>query len=154
MGDLPQAALTVAVGVAVFVAGQLLLKLIIEPIQDFRRVRGRIAHAFAYYADRIASADSNEMTPEQRREAADAFRVLASDLAAAETMIPVRRLAEEFGLLGPLNADVNVRAELIGVSNFVRVGDADRATASAEKVEHALRLPRVFGRKHPAPTDT
>jgi hypothetical protein len=43
---------TALIAVVVFVAGQILQRFVLEPIQEQRRLMGKIAHALLFYAKR------------------------------------------------------------------------------------------------------
>ncbi len=42
---------TVLSGVTVYVAGQIFVKFVIDPIQEFRKLTGEIGHSLIYYAN-------------------------------------------------------------------------------------------------------
>ena len=95
---------TVLTAVMAFVIGQIIQRLFIEPIQDQRRIRGRIAHAITYYRtlqrsdpewgqprdeSETAHRDKErEELADKERAAMESIRLLASELRATMTVIP------------------------------------------------------------------
>ncbi|EOD3173389.1 hypothetical protein P7U51_003446, partial [Citrobacter freundii] len=56
--------ITVLSGVLVFVIGQIVVKLIIEPINDFKKERSKIIYDLVFYANKLANPkgpDNTEM---------------------------------------------------------------------------------------------
>jgi hypothetical protein len=80
------AGLTTLLGLLVFVAGQIALKLVIEPIQEQRRVIGRTAHALNYYYFNHSAGTHPQKTLE---EGSDRLRDLASELMVSVSAIPL-----------------------------------------------------------------
>lgn len=83
-----------AIALPYFVLGQALLKFVVEPIQDQRRLKGKVAHALHYYANVGGRPMYQSGTPEsdaehQRRiDAMKALRNLASELRQSRFVIP------------------------------------------------------------------
>lgn len=90
-------------GLVVFVAGQWVLKVYIEPIQEQKRIVGRVYHALQYYVELPHQAAnhpytgagewskeraSDHMTEEFVREAKEAFGKLSAELAANRLVVP------------------------------------------------------------------
>jgi hypothetical protein len=78
------AGITALLGFVVFVGGQLTLKLFVEPIQDQKRIIGRIAHALTYYANVYEIS-----RPEDVAEGRKVYRDLAGELRASFRVIPL-----------------------------------------------------------------
>ena len=76
-------ALTAVAGIIVFVLGQIVAKLFIEPIQEQWKLRGKIVHALSYYS----MLDKQKAPPEVVKEWTLTLRDLASQLQAT-TAIP------------------------------------------------------------------
>jgi len=72
------AAITVIVGVVVFVLGQLAQKLLIEPIQEQKRTIGKVTHALTYY--RNVGPDAPDGSESRTAEARGLYRDLAAEL--------------------------------------------------------------------------
>ena len=92
-------------GVIIYVAGQIIVKIVIDPVQELKRVIADIAFKLIYYSHvyRIApSADTSasgedaqrNIAPEQLEQAADEYRKLASMLNAGYRLIPFYAVAK------------------------------------------------------------
>ncbi|WP_423840408.1 hypothetical protein ONE56_06020 [Vibrio mytili] len=107
--------LTVLSGVLIFVLGQLLLKLLIEPIQELRTLVSKIA----YDLIKLANVFANPTDPEEERftEACKVMREHSSNLHAHFYLVPFYNIScRLFGL--PKEEDVlNATKELIRLSN-------------------------------------
>jgi hypothetical protein len=144
-------ALTALFGIGVFVAGQLLQRIVVEPLQELRKTIGKIAHALTFYANFMHYQPSPfeggggvGKPPEQMEEASLEIRRLASDLRAISLVIPAYRV---FALLRcvPSQDKIDVASSnLIGWSNSLgRPSDEHR-----QKIAEALKLkiPGLFPR--------
>jgi hypothetical protein len=81
---------TVLSGVFVFVLGQIFLKLIIEPVYQFKKTRADIAHTLIRYAHAFQNP---KVIPEDLfREAYDKLRMLSGQLYADMELIPAYKL--------------------------------------------------------------
>jgi len=72
------AGLTAGLGFIAFVVGQLVLTLIVQPVQEQARIVGEVAHALTYY--RGVSSDTSGFGPEGIAEARRTYRDLAARL--------------------------------------------------------------------------
>lgn len=89
--------LTILAGVITFVAGQIILRIYIEPVQAFRTLIGEIAVALINYG--ILYRDEGNRSPEKIRDASVEFRLLASKLESSTYLIPhYRKVAQLFKL--------------------------------------------------------
>jgi hypothetical protein len=110
---------TALLAVLVFVVTQSFLKIILEPIQDQRKLIGEIAHALLFYAN-VYHLHIQRPDEEQKQEidnAKKAFRELAGRLRASLWTIP---LYDALALLGrvPKQQDVLAASDaLVGWSN-------------------------------------
>lgn len=77
---------TVIAGVLIFVAGQLFLKLVIEPIHQLKKTFADIAHTFGRYAHALHNADL--ISPELHSEVFEKLRQLSGQLYADMALIP------------------------------------------------------------------
>lgn len=77
----------VLAGVLIFVLGQLILKLFIEPVQQFKKTMAEIAHTSVRYSYAIHNADS--LPTELRDEVFDKLRHLSGQLYADMELIPL-----------------------------------------------------------------
>ena len=108
---------TVLAGVLTFVGGQIIVKAVLEPAIELKKLIGRIAYDLDFYA--------NQMYGDQplADEARDKFRQHACDLREKLNVILwYRGLSRIFAL--PAETDVyKASAELIGQSNLSRHRD-------------------------------
>ena len=87
------AGVTAGFGVVVFVLGQLLQKLFIEPIQEFVKTKSRVASALTRHFSVGGSCHDDEGNvirddPETLRNISNELRTLAADLRAWQAVIP------------------------------------------------------------------
>src|SRR6185369_2944807 len=94
-------ALTALAGISVFVVGQSIQKLFIEPIQEQRKLKAKLVHVLATYGFVNPLLAPKELLKESK----DSCRELAAELQAATAIIPFN------GVLGflhivPKEADI------------------------------------------------
>ena len=80
--------------VVIFVVGQIILKAFIEPIQEQRKLIGKVAFVLAYER---AIQGSDVMGLEDRKKAVQMMIDLAGDLRSSLTLIPCYDALEEMG---------------------------------------------------------
>ena len=142
MDDLTKILLTsslTAIGaILVFVMGQILGKLVIEPIQDLKKTLGEIRYALVFHAQAI-------MTPvgdrEEEDKASEALRRLACDLRSKVGAIPFygRWAAISSGFLPARTNAFEASKQLIGLSNSVHQQNrSDRNGMRVDKIERLL----------------
>lgn len=105
-------------GVLVFVAGQVLLKFVIEPIQELKKLIVEINFGLVFHAQAIHTPVGDRTTED---EASKAFRKLACDLSSKVAAIPWYGFwsKRSHGHL-PNSKDINTASsQLIGLSNSV-----------------------------------
>lgn len=81
------AGLTTGLGLIAFVLGQFALKLIVEPIQEQKRVVGNVAHALTYYRN-VGPNNPTQPDSERAAEARRAYRDLAARLRTNLRVVP------------------------------------------------------------------
>ncbi len=92
-------------GVIIYVTGQIIVKIVIGPVQELKRIIADIAFKLIYYSHfyRIApSADGSasvedaqrNIKPEKLEQAADEYRKLASMLNAGYRLVPFYAVAK------------------------------------------------------------
>lgn len=108
---------TILAGVTVFVIGQILVKLWIEPVHDLRKTIGAISHALIERANVIHNPGLP--TKESMQETSRELRKLSSQLEAHLFLIPAyRKTAFVFGL--PAFDQIRTASSnLIGLSNSI-----------------------------------
>ena len=130
--------LTVLSGVLTYVFGQLVLKLVIEPVQETRKTIGQISHALIEYANVIANP--GVPTEEVIRNASAHLRKLASQLQSHLYLVP--SYAATAKILG-LPSKTNVLASsqyLVGLSNSLYRATERAYEQNADRVEKICDL--------------
>jgi hypothetical protein len=129
--------LTALGAVLVFVIGQLLAKLVIEPVQDLKKVLGEIQHALIYHAQAALTPVGDRPAED---EAAKAFRKLACDLRSKVGAIPFYAFWANIsrGFLPKLLASLEASRNLIGLSNSVY--DVNRYERNPNRIAKIHRL--------------
>lgn len=118
-------------GLIVFVLGQILQRIFIEPIQEMRRTVGKAAHTLKFYANfshqmtipaeldplSVGRLEVVGKTPEIVEEATIKLRKLASDLRALPFVIPGYEFFATIGMVPSRTAVDVASSNLIGWSN-------------------------------------
>lgn len=123
MSDLATALVTAAstalFAAVVFVIGQFVLRWLIEPLQEYRELRGEVAHALLYYANVVEGFTS----PEDIQGARKHLRGLASKLHKTHAKVPLYNACARWHLV-PRRQDLfEASTQLTGWSNAFRPGD-------------------------------
>ena len=117
-------------GIIIYVAGQVIVKIVIDPVQELKRVIADIAFKLIYYSHvfRIApSGDTQaaeedaqrDVDPDKLEQAADEYRKLASMLNAGYRLVPFYAIAKLLFFL-PREADLmEARNELLEMSEEI-----------------------------------
>jgi hypothetical protein len=106
--------------VLVFVAGQIVQRFVIEPVQEQKRLIGEIAHVLLFYANRgPEGVEVGTFTPEHIHEASHHLRNLAGSLRSTLFYVPFYDLLALLGRV-PKKYDVLEAAQqLVGWSNGI-----------------------------------
>ncbi|WP_157354125.1 hypothetical protein [Aromatoleum toluclasticum] len=133
--------LTILAGAGTFVFGQILLKLIIEPVQAMKNVIAEIAHKLILYANVYANPKTLE--DEKQAEASKEFRILSSKLQSAMYLVPAYGVTSK--LFGLPSQDLISKASkgLIGLHNghdHVLANQGILNCYSAQRVREALSI--------------
>jgi hypothetical protein len=136
--------LTVMSGVSIFVIGQVIVKIFVEPIHKLRGLKGDIVGFLTYYSDVYLSLpDLNK--DEDVMKVSTVARKLGSDIIAKALTIPCYRFFSRLGAV-PKFSDISiVSRELIGLSNTVLAKSDSvpgRATKRLEIIKSSLHLPK------------
>ena len=103
-------------GVIIYVAGQIIVKIVIDPVQELKRIIAEIAFKLIYYSHvyRLTSSGNDEASEEEAQksvdsekleQAADEYRKLASMLNAGYHLVPFYAIARLLFFL-PREADI------------------------------------------------
>lgn len=107
---------TILTGVFIFVLGQIVVKLFIDPINQLKKTIAEVNHALSFYA-RIYM-NPGVAPVEENKEASSKLRAISCQLMADVSVIPLYRvMAFLFGLPAFTHID-RAASNLIGISNF------------------------------------
>ncbi|MEH2319524.1 hypothetical protein [Nostoc sp.] len=137
--------MTIISGVFVFILGQLILKLIIEPIQEFRKTLADIAFALIEYANIYSNPGCADN--ELEKKASEEFRKLSSRLNAQMYLIPAyKSISKLFGLPSKDNL-LEAASALIGLSNGVFKSPIDLVNINLEGAKKIRTLLGIYDPK-------
>lgn len=134
--------LTVFSGVITYVIGQLLLKLVIDPVQEMKKTIGQISHSLIEHANVI----SNPGVPSQEvmNETSKQLRQLSSQLHAHLYLIPAYIVtAKIFNLPSKINI-LAASNSLIGLSNSVFRPSERIYEQNSKRVEHVCDSLKIY----------
>lgn len=128
--------------VVVFVVGQLIIRMLVEPILAQRKTIGEIAYHLVYFANASELAGFTKETHPQAVhndpvEVVRKIRGLASELRASLAIIPAYGVLQRLGMVLPDRDVLAASAAMIGWSNSVRTGSTGDAW---DRVAHHLRI--------------
>lgn len=118
--------LTVISGVLTFVLGQLIVRLVIEPVQELKKTIAQISHALIQY--RAVYQNPGVLTQEVESEASSRLRDLASHLHAHLFLIPLYTKTARVFSLPTRNRLLDASKSLDDISKgvFATKGDSGR----------------------------
>jgi hypothetical protein len=134
--------LTVFSGTVTYVAGQLALKMVVEPVQDLKKTIGVISHSLIERANVIYNPglSTNDVNGETSRE----LRKLASRLRSHLYLIPSYSvMAGIFRLPLPIEI-LTASKSLIGLSNGVHAVHEDTHRSNARDVKTVCDSLRIY----------
>lgn len=135
--------LTILAGVATFVLGQIALKLLIDPVHEFKRVIANISHTLIQEAQTIWNPGL--LGKEKEDEVSEKLKILSSRLNAQMYLIPKYEwMSKIFGL--PSQKIVGDAAgHLIGLSNSLHKSTANTlGTSNIDKAQKICRLLDIY----------
>lgn len=109
--------ITIFSGVVIFVLGQLTLKLLIEPVQEFKKTIADVALSLIEYSNIYANPGVAGV--EVEKKASEELRKLSSRLNAQVYLIPFYGITAQVFRLPLKKQVVNAASDLIGLSNGV-----------------------------------
>lgn len=126
--------LTVLSGVITFVVGQLVVKLILDPVHDLKKTIGQISHALIERANVIANPDVS--TKEEKNETALLLRKLSASLHAHLYLVPAYVTICRIFRLPSKEKLLSASTNLIGLSNGVYSANSTKADeVNAKRIE-------------------
>ena len=117
-------------GVIIYVAGQIIVKIVIDPVQELKRVIAEIAFKLIYYSHvyRVVSSGDEEVSEEKAQkgvdskkleQAADEYRKLASMLNAGYHLVPFYGIARVRFFLPKEAVIIETRKALLEMSEEI-----------------------------------
>jgi hypothetical protein len=132
-------ALTVVVGVLVFVAGQIVQRFVLEPAQELQKLRGEVGDALIFYGNVFGSGDIHER--ERRLAMMEAVRKLAGRLRVQPYVI------FGYGVLARLKL-VPRRDDLLEASRLlIFLSNSASHTNHSEILQGRRDIARILGLK-------
>jgi hypothetical protein len=131
--------LTVFSGVVTYIVGQLVLKLLIEPVQDLKKTISMVSYTLiergnVIFNPGVSSTDAMDDTARELRK-------LASHLRAQLGLIPYYDISARIFSL-PCRTNINIAMRnLIGLSNGVHSDPQSLNLSMAEKLCKSLAIP-------------
>lgn len=124
---------TVISGVLTYVLGQLVLKLVLEPVQELRKTIGQVAHALIERANVIQNP--GVPTKEVMDQTSDQLRSLSSQLQSHLYLVPTYSVTARIFRLPSLKQLTEASSALIGLSNSVYRSTPDVYKTNAKRME-------------------
>jgi cell shape-determining protein MreC len=137
-------------GVIIYVLGEIVVKIVIDPVQELKRVIADIAFKLIHYShvfklstaeDTSEEASEKTIDREKLEQAADEYRKLASMLNAGFRLVPFYAFARVLFFL-PREADIiDARNELIEMSEEIFAAPKSFVIAERRKrIEKKLKV--------------
>lgn len=124
---------TVLSGVITFVIGQLIVKLLLDPVQDMKKTIGQVSHTLVERANAVANP--GVPTKEIMDDTSDSLRRLSSQLHAHLYLIPSYDVTSKVFCLPTKEKLLVASSALIGLSNSVYRADDLVYETNAKRVE-------------------
>lgn len=144
MGELERIVLTSAFtilgGLTVLVLGQIVIKFLVEPLHEQRKLIGETVDSLIFYANVYSNPGLSK--EEAMDEASEDLRRKASLLRARTYAIPGYAVLALCRLTRPQSAIEDAARNMIFVSNSVRKGDGAKNWEAAESIRKSLGFPR------------
>lgn len=134
---------TIFTGVSIYVLGQIIVKLVIDPVHELKKTIGQISHSMIMYANVISNV---EVTNDNlKREASDCLRELSALLQSHLKLIPIYDCSRRIFFLPSEREIYEASSALIGLANSVLVtkpeaGFYDAVNAKRNRVYKSLRI--------------
>lgn len=146
MNDYSTVIATVISGVLVYLCGEILKEIWIEPLRKYKEIKSRIAFALVYYAHYYANVIDLATAPESQinlyKEASDVMRKLASELYGVGEL----KFLISFGI--PDSETLYEASKcLIGISNalFTPYGVREYVGQGLENTKRAQMIRKMLG---------
>jgi hypothetical protein len=134
--------LTVFSGVITFVLGQLAIKLLVDPVHDFRKTVADTALALIEYAN--VYANPGVAGSEIEKEVSEELRRLSSRLNAQMYLIPCYPITAKIFGLPSRKKVVDAASNLIGLSNGVFQSASNLVLVNVERADKIHKALGIF----------
>ena len=134
--------ITVISGVLTYVFGQLVLKLVIEPVQETRKTIATISHFLIEYANIIGNP--GVPSTEVMHETSKHLRKLSSQLQSHLFLVPNYRTTAKIFRLPSHEQVLSASRNLIGLSNSVFRASEKIYDQHAARVEHICDALEIY----------
>ena len=127
---------TILIGITIFVCGQIILKLVIEPVAQFKRTMADIAHTLIRYAH--ALHNTNLIQDDLHRETYNRLRMLSGQLYGDMKLIPLYWLYRVIFFLPSKSNVYKAAKNLLAISNWMGGNNPRSRYAYNSKYSEAL----------------
>lgn len=125
--------ITVLSGVLTYVLGQLVVKLVIDPVQETKRTIGQVAYSLIEKANIISNP--GVLSAEEMNDTAKHLRQLSSQLNSHLYLVPRYPLTAKVFRLPQKESVLKASSFLIGLSNSLDRADIRGYETNAKRVE-------------------
>jgi len=125
--------LTVLSGVLTYVIGQIILKIIIEPVQDMKKTIGQISHSLIEHANVIQNP--GVPSEETMHKTSQHLRMLSSQIQAHLYLVPKYKFTAFIFRLPSQKQVLEAAKNLIGLSNSVFRASENTHEYNSKRVE-------------------
>ncbi len=142
--------LTVLSGVITYVFGQLVLKLLIEPVQETKKLIGQISHSLTEHANVIQNPGVLEQ--EVMKNSSQHLRKLSAQLESQLYIVPIYTVTAFIFRLPPRKKILSAARSLMGLSNSVfraKDGIYEQNSRRVENIHDSLGLYMAEGDRWP-----
>ena len=130
--------LTIISGVIIFVVGQIILKLFVEPWQKQRECIAKISNNLLLYANVYGTVGATSI--EETKAISLEIRKLAAELIESCHRIPFYEQITKTKIFPSLETILKVQKNLIGLSNSLNNGDSNKNYDKAEEIKSLLKI--------------
>lgn len=136
--------LTAILAVFVFAVGQAVLRFVLEPIQEYKKLIGEVAHALLFYANRGPYG----FTLEQLEETANDLRGMSGRIRSSIFYVPFYDTIALMGFIPKKSDALEAATQLVGWSNSLKREDSSidnlkRRRIIADKLGITRRLGKL-----------
>ena len=125
-------------GIIIYVIGRAIEKMILEPLQEYRKTLANISDTLIYYANIYSNI--SVASKEDKEETSKALRKLASDLSAKTHLIVFYKHFSKLGWIPTYNKSMDAVATLIGFSNSLWHSDFKEIDERRKRIENLLNI--------------